>query len=242
MIFFNDGGTMMLKAMFFLGTLFLACNSYAEDPITLNTQKDKVNYAIGVNLVNNLKQQGVEVDQNLVMKGMRDAFGGGELLLSDDELRKSISQYMKTVRQKQGLAAKTRMTAAEENKKTGEAFLTENKKKAGIVTTPSGLQYRIIKEGTGLKPTGGDTVECNYRGTLINGKEFDSSSRLGKPGVFKVKDGVVPGWSEALRLMPVGSKWQLFIPHTLGYGERGRGKDVGPNETLIIEVELVGIK
>ncbi len=131
--------------------------------------------------------------------------------------------------------------AAETNKKEGEAFLAANKTKPGVVTTPSGLQYKILKEGTGPKPTAADKVVCNYKGTLINGTEFDSSYKRGQPATFPVGQ-VIKGWTEALQLMPVGSKWQLFIPADLAYGERGAGNDIGPDSTLIFEVELLSIE
>ncbi|RQW76849.1 MAG: FKBP-type peptidyl-prolyl cis-trans isomerase [Geobacter sp.] len=233
---------MFLIFMIVLGVVLQAAQVVAVEPQALKSQKDQVNYAIGVNLANNLKQQVVQIDQDLLIKGMKDAFAGGELLLTDDELRKSISHYQKAVRQKQGLAAKARMTAAEENRKAGDAFLAENRKKEGVVTLPSGLQYRILKAGDGKRPSGSDSVECNYRATLVNGTEIDSTLRTGKPATFKVNDGAFQGRSEALRLMSVGSKWQIFIPPQLAFGERGRGKDIGPNETLIYEVELLAIK
>jgi FKBP-type peptidyl-prolyl cis-trans isomerase FklB len=131
--------------------------------------------------------------------------------------------------------------AAEDNKKAGESFLAENKKKEGVVTLPSGLQYKVLKAGDGKKPTDTDTVECNYRGTHIDGTEFDSSYRTGQPATFKVA-GVIPGWREALKLMPVGSKWQIFVPSQLAYGTRGKPGSVGPNAALIFEVELLAIK
>jgi FKBP-type peptidyl-prolyl cis-trans isomerase FklB len=131
--------------------------------------------------------------------------------------------------------------AADKNKAEGEAFLAANKSKEGIVTLPSGLQYKILTEGKGPKPTAADTVVCNYRGTLINGTEFDSSYKRGEPATFPV-GGVIKGWTEALQLMPVGSKWQLFIPSGMAYGERGAGADIGPNATLIFEVELISIQ
>jgi FKBP-type peptidyl-prolyl cis-trans isomerase FklB len=134
-----------------------------------------------------------------------------------------------------------RSEESDANKKTGEEFLAANKSKDGVVALPSGLQYKILTAGTGAKPTASDSVECNYRGTLINGTEFDSSSKHGGPATFPVS-GVIKGWTEALQLMPVGSKWQLFVPSDLAYGERGAGGDIGPNETLIFEVELLSIK
>jgi FKBP-type peptidyl-prolyl cis-trans isomerase FklB len=131
--------------------------------------------------------------------------------------------------------------AGDANKKEGEAFLADNKSKEGVVALPSGLQYKVLKEGNGPKPTATDSVVCNYRGTLINGTEFDSSTKHGGPATFPV-NGVIKGWTEALQLMPVGSKWQLFVPSDLAYAERGAGADIGPNATLIFEVELVSIQ
>jgi len=209
----------------------------AESSI-LKTNRDKANYAIGVNVARNLRQQGIEIDLDLVMKGIKDGFSGGRLLMSDEDLRKTISLYQAEVRRQ---LAKKRAMETEANKKEGEEFLAENKKKDGVVTLPSGLQYRIIKAGDGKMPTDADTVECRYRGTLIDGTEFDSSERTGKPATFKVA-GVIPGWKEDLKLMPVGSTWQLFIPSQLAYAERGARGSIGPNATLIFEVELLAIK
>jgi FKBP-type peptidyl-prolyl cis-trans isomerase len=223
--------------MVVLGAALFAVAAHAGEQPELKTDKDKVNYSIGVNIIGNIKQQGVEIDLDLVMKGMKDANSGGKLLLSDEEIRTGVDKYQTAVRQK-----RSQMTAkaAEENKKEGEAFLAENKKKDGIVTLPSGLQYKVLKAGDGKKPLDTDTVEVNYRGTLVNGTEFDSSYRAGRPATFKV-GGVIPGWTEALKLMPVGSKWQLVIPSQLAYGDRGSGR-IGPNATLIFEVELLAIK
>jgi FKBP-type peptidyl-prolyl cis-trans isomerase FklB len=209
-----------------------------EDALVLKTQKDRVNYAIGVNLIGNLKKQGVDINLNLVMKGMQDAFSGDKLLMSDIELRKAVVQYQTEVRRMQ---TNVKTMTAEENRQAGEAFLDENRSKDGVVTLPSGVQYRIVKPGDGKRPLDTDTVECHYRGTLINGNEFDSSYRTGHPAIFKV-NGVISGWREALKLMPVGSVWQIFIPSPLAYGERGTSGLIGPNDTLVFEVELLAIK
>lgn len=221
-----------------LGLGFLAAQASAEEAPVLKTQKDKMSYSIGAEAGRNFKRLGVEVDTDLLVKGLRDALSGEKLLMTDEELRAAMTAYQAEVRQKQAQAARL---AAENNKKAGDAFLAENTTKEGIVTLPSGLQYKILKAGDGKRPTEADRVECNYRGTLISGTEFDSSYRRGQPATFKVS-GVIPGWREALKLMPVGSKWQLFIPPQLAYGERGTGRDIGPNATLIFEVELLAIK
>ena len=206
----------------------------------LKTEKEKVSYAIGMNIGANFKRQGIDVDPALFMQGIKDATSGGKMLLTEDEERAVLTQYQGELRARMQEEAKQ---AAETNKKAGEAFLAANKSKEGVVTLPSGLQYKILKEGTGPKPTASDTVECNYRGTLINGTEFDSTAKHGgQPAKFPV-NGVIKGWTEALQLMPVGSKWQLFIPSDLAYGERGTpGGEIGPNSTLIFEVELLGIE
>ena len=204
----------------------------------LKTEKDKVSYAIGMNVGENFKRQGVEVDPAIFVQGMKDAAAGGKTLLTDDEARAVLMQYQSELRTKMEQKQKE---AAENNQKEGESFLAANKGKEGVVTLPSGLQYKILKTGTGPKPAATDSVVCNYRGTLINGTEFDSSYKRGQPATFPVS-GVIKGWTEALQLMPVGSKWQLFIPPDLAYGTRGAGADIGPNSTLIFEVELLSIQ
>lgn len=204
----------------------------------LETQKDRVSYAIGVNMIGNLKTQGIDYDLDLLIRGMKDAAAGDKMLMSEGELQKSTVVYFNDLKRKQ---AEVRATTAAANKKEGEAFLAENKTKEGVVTLPSGLQYRIIRAGDGEVPTDADTIECHYRGTLINGTEFGNSHYTGNPATFKLAS-VIPGWREALKLMPVGSTWQLFIPSQLGYGERGSSGPIGPNATLIYEVELLAIK
>jgi FKBP-type peptidyl-prolyl cis-trans isomerase len=229
-----------VNLMVSLGILLLAAQVSAGEPPALTTQKDKVNYAIGVSLINNFRQQGVEIDLDLVQQGMKDAYAGGALLLNDAELSRSIREYQTAVRQKQGSTAKLNVALA--NKKVGEAFLADNRKKEWVVSLPSGLQYKILKAGDGRKPTAADTLEYHYRGTLLNGKEVISSYKAGKPAVFKVKEDAIPGVAEALRLMRPGAKWQLFIPPQLAFGEQGQGGDIGPNTTLIYEVELLAIQ
>jgi len=216
--------------------LFTAQASAAEIK-ELKTDQDKVSYGIGVSMAKNLKSQHIEVNLDPLFQGMQDELKGGKLLMTDADLQATMGKFKQELMQKQMEAMKK---AAESNQKEGEAFLAENKKKKDVVTTPSGLQYKIIKEGKGKKPKETDTVEVNYRGTLINDTEFDSSYKRGQPATLKVKE-IIPGWREALQLMPAGSKWQLFIPAKLAYGEKGAGP-IGPNSTLIFEVELLGIK
>ena len=208
-------------------------------PLTLQTQKDKVSYAVGINLGKGIRKESVEVDPEILARGLRDGLIEAKPQMTDEEVQATLTELQKQVTARQ---QEMRQQAIEKNKKEGQAFLAANKDKAGVVTLPSGLQYKILQPGTGAKPTASDSVVCNYRGTLIDGTEFDSSYKRGQPATFPVA-GVIKGWTEALQLMPVGSKWQLFIPPDLAYGERGtNGGPIGPNETLVFEVELVSIQ
>jgi FKBP-type peptidyl-prolyl cis-trans isomerase len=204
----------------------------------LSTPKEKSSYALGMNIARGLLQQSIDVDTPSLLRGMKDTLSGSKPLLDDNEAQAALSQLQHQVQIKQQEAMQK---AAEENMTQGEAFLAANKVKQGVVALPSGLQYKIVAEGTGPKPTASDTVVCNYRGTLIDGTEFDSSYKRGQPASFAVNQ-VIRGWTEALQMMPVGSKWQLFIPPNLAYGPRGAGGVIGPNATLIFEVELLSIK
>ena len=201
------------------------------------SEKDKISYAIGMNVGRNLQRQSIEVDPAILMKGLQDTLAG-KTVMTEAEAQTALMQLQAEARKKQ--EEKMQQTG-EANQKEGEAFLAANKSKPGVVTLPSGLQYKILKEGTGPKPVATDSVACNYRGTLINGTEFDSSYKRGEATTFPV-NGVIKGWTEALQLMPVGSKWQLFISPDLADGPRGAGADIGPNATLIFEVELVSIQ
>jgi FKBP-type peptidyl-prolyl cis-trans isomerase len=213
-----------------------AAAAKSATPLTLKTSKDKFSYALGMKMGANLHKQAVPVDPAILARGLKDALAGGKTLLSDDEAQAAIMEVQNGIREKQ----KEKMQeAGAANKKDGDAFLAANKGKEGVVTLPSGLQYKVLKEGTGPKPAASDTVSCNYRGTFINGTEFDSSYKGGQAVSFPVS-GVIKGWTEALQLMPVGSKWQLYIPSDLAYGESGR-PGIEPNSTLIFEVELVSI-
>ena len=203
----------------------------AKSPSPFATQKEKASYALGMNIGTTLHRQGADdIDTSVLVQGLKDAMGGGKTLLTEEEERATLMQWQ----------ADLRTQIATKNKTEGEAFLAANKSKEGVVTLPSGLQYKVLTAGTGPKPTATDTVACNYRGTFVNGTEFDSSAKSGGPATFPV-NRVIKGWTEALQLMPTGSKWQLFIPSDLAYGEPGRGP-IPPNSTLIFEVELVSIQ
>jgi FKBP-type peptidyl-prolyl cis-trans isomerase FklB len=210
----------------------------APQGTALSAPKDKTSYALGMNLAENLKAQSVEIDPNMLVKGMKDVLAGGKTLMTTDEEHATLLELQNGLRKAQ---MEKLAKAGEKNKKEGEAFLAANKSKPGVVTLPSGLQYKILQTGTGAKPTAADSVSCNYRGTLIDGTEFDSSYKRGEPTTFPVS-GVIKGWTEALQLMPVGSKWQLFVPAALAYGDRATSALIGPSSTLIFEVELVSIQ
>ncbi len=217
-----------------LGTILLSCQVYAEEPLSLKSQKDKLSYIIGIDFGRNLKNQTVELDPQIIARGIRDAFSGSKALLSDEEIRETMSNFQKEMMAKQ-------QAIAEKNKKQGEAFLDEDKKKNGIVVLPSGLQYKVMKPGAGRKPKASDRVTVHYRGALIDGREFYNSYLLGQAETLSLKE-VIPGLAEALSLMQEGSKWLLFIPPNLGYGDRGAGSQIGPNAALIFEVELISIQ
>jgi FKBP-type peptidyl-prolyl cis-trans isomerase FklB len=204
----------------------------------LTTQKDKFSYALGMNLGASLRKQSVPVDPAILARGLKDALAGGKTALTEDQARATLTEVQTELRKKQ---QEQMQAEGEASKKQGADFLTANKAKEGVVTLPSGLQYKVLTQGTGPKPTATDSVVCNYRGTLINGTEFDSSYKRGEPATFPV-NGVIKGWTEALQLMPVGSKWQLFVPSDLAYGERSPAPEIGPNSTLIFEVELLSIQ
>jgi FKBP-type peptidyl-prolyl cis-trans isomerase FklB len=225
---------MRFKLIVVLGILFLAGLLNAQENLVLKTQKDKVSYIIGMDIGNNLKKQSIDIDPNILAKGLKDAFTGMKSLLTQKEIQETMAAFQKEMMVKKEEVAK-------QNKKDGETFLAENKKKEGVKTLPSGLQYKVIKAGAGKKPQSTDTVTVHYRGTLIDGTEFDSSYKRGRTVSFPVS-GVIPGWTEGLQLMEEGAKWQLFIPPTLAYGERGTAGIIGPNATLIFEVELVSIQ
>jgi FKBP-type peptidyl-prolyl cis-trans isomerase FklB len=199
----------------------------------LKDQKDKVSYSIGMNIGLNLSRQKVDINPDVLLAGIKDAIAG-KPQLTQDQVKDVMTQFEKDMEQKQ-------KDAGEKNKTEGAKFLEENKKKEGVKTTASGLEYKVIKEGTGPQPKATDMVTVNYRGTLIDGTEFDSSYKRGQPATFPL-NGVIKGWTEGLQLMKQGGKYQFFVPSNLAYGERAVGPDIAPNATLIFEVELLDVK
>ena len=229
-----------MRSRIFLSALLiiLAMVTLAFGEDELKNKEDKLSYALGLNIGNSFKQQSIEIKPDIFLKGIMDAFAGGKQLLSDDEVRETMVVLNKELAEKKAEAMKK---LAEKNKEDAVTFFAENKKKEGVKTLAGGLQYKIITEGKGKSPKATDTVTVHYRGTLIDGKEFDSSYRRGEPATFPV-NGVISGWTEALQLMKAGSKWQLFLPSNLAYGEKGAGNLIGPNAALIFEVELISVK
>lgn len=225
--------------------VFIACGKSASESAAnplkgedLDNQKKKVSYAIGLDIGKNFKERAMDLDMDILIKGLRDAQGGAKPLLSDEEIQKVMTQFQQDMMKAE---QEKRTGQAQVNKTKEEAFLKENAKKPGIKVTASGLQYMVITEGTGPQPKATDTVKVHYRGTLLDGSEFDSSYKRNQPAVFPL-NGVIKGWTEALQLMKVGSKWQIFLPAGLAYGENGAGQVIGPNATLIFDVELLGIE
>ena len=206
--------------------------------LKLDTSKNRISYTIGVNIGQDFKSQNMDVDPDLLLMGLKDTLSGKELQLTEEEMVQEIQNFQQEMQAK--MAAEMEVKAAE-NKASGEAFLAENAKQEGVVVTESGLQYKIIEPGQGDSPGPADVATVHYRGTLIDGTQFDSSYDRGQPASFPV-GGVIPGWSEALQLMKPGAKWQLVIPAELAYGERGAGQDIGPNSTLLFDVELISVE
>ena len=209
----------------------------AGEPVTFETEMDKISYAIGTRAGQSFKRQELEINLEMLLRGIEDEMAGRELALSVEEMKKAMTDHRKRVAQKR--KEKFEKEAAE-NLVKSSAFLEENKTKPGVQVLPSGLQYKVLKDGTGRTPTVTDRVKVNYRGTLVDGTEFDSSYKRGKPYEPEVT-GVIPGWTEALQLMKEGAKWQLFIPSELAYGDKPRGRTIPPNAALIFEIELLEI-
>ncbi len=228
---------MRYSVMAFLCTVVLAFGCTSEKGPRLKDENDRVNYSLGHQIGGDFKQQGVEIRPELVVKGIQDALSGAEPLMTREEMDKTLMELKKKIVTAQREELRH---AAEENLAKGKEFLAENAKKEGVKTLPSGLQYKIIQEGSGASPKATDTVTVHYRGTLIDGTEFDSSYSRGKPATFRV-DRVIRGWTEALQMMKEGAKWELFIPPELAYGDRGAGPRIGPSSTLVFEVELLSV-
>jgi FKBP-type peptidyl-prolyl cis-trans isomerase FklB len=228
----------MNRLIICLASVLIATIGLAQDKHELKDQKEKASYAIGLELGNSLKRGKMEVNTDKLLMGLKDGISGAKPLLTEEQVKETMTAVQKDMMEKQAAAQKELGT---KNTAEGEKFLAENKKKEGVKTTASGLQYKVLKEGTGASPKETDTVITNYKGTLLDGTEFDSSYKRNEPATFPV-NRVIKGWTEALQLMKPGSKYQLFIPSALAYGERGAGKDIGPNAALIFEVELISIK
>ncbi len=214
-----------------------SCFAQKDGKIELKTRIDSISYMLGTNIGKSLRMQKIDIALPVFSAAIKSAQNDEAPLMTEEQMQTLYMSFQAEMQTKQ---AETQKVEGEKNAKEGEKFLAENKSKPGVVTLPSGLQYKILKEGTGPKPAATDKVRVHYSGTLISGKEFDSSYKRGEPAEFPVT-GVIKGWVEALQLMPVGSKWMLYIPWDLAYGDGGAGGDIGPKSTLIFEVELLEI-
>jgi len=217
-------------------SLFVLPSALRADD-ALQSNQDKVSYSMGVDMGRNLQKQGIDVNPDILVQGLKDGISGGTLKMTDEQMQTTMQAFIQSMHAKMEAKEKA---AGSDNKAKGEAFLEANKKKDGWQTTPNGLQYKVVTTGTGPKPTATDTVVTQYRGTTIDGTEFDSSYKRNEPAEFPVS-AVIPGWTEALQMMPVGSKWQLAIPSNLAYGENAPPQ-IGPNSVLLFDIELVAIK
>jgi FKBP-type peptidyl-prolyl cis-trans isomerase FklB len=231
---------MVMKMKLVAAALSLAMSTAiaATDTPALQTDMDKLSYSIGSDLGKNFKRQGIDINPTVMAKGIQDGMSGGALLLTEQQMKDVLNKFQKDLMAKRTADFNKK---AEDNKAKGEAFLTENKTKTGIVALPDGLQYKIVKAGTGEKPGKEDTVTVEYTGRLISGEVFDSTEKTGKPATFKLSQ-VIPGWIEALQLMPAGSTWEVYVPSNLAYGQRSVGGPIGPNETLIFNIHLISVK
>jgi FKBP-type peptidyl-prolyl cis-trans isomerase len=223
---------------FALAALVLSAGSaWSEDAAPLKTDKERLSYSIGASIGRNLSKDATDVDLNVLIEGLKASLAGQKLKMTEKEIRLLMSDYEKQLRKQTN---EKRQKAQIENREKGETFLTEFKKKPGVQETPGGVLYQVVKAGDGRKPIETDTVQVNYRGSLINGTEFDATEP-GHPAELKVM-ALISGWKQALTMMNAGAKWHIVIPSHLAYGERGAGSDIGPNEALVFDVELVGIK
>lgn len=229
---------MKMKQVVIAMGLALSTTMVAADTLSLSTDTDKLSYSIGSDLGKNFKKQDININPTAMAKGIQDGMSGGPLLLTEQQMKDVLTKFQKDLMAKRSADFNKK---ADENKTKGDSFLEQNKSKEGVVVLPSGLQYKIIKSGTGAKPTKEDTVTVEYTGRLINGEVFDSTDKTGKPATFKLSQ-VIPGWTEALQLMPAGSTWEIYVPSNLAYGARSVGGAIGPNETLIFNVHLLSVK
>jgi FKBP-type peptidyl-prolyl cis-trans isomerase len=227
----------MQKGLWILMAIIIGTGAVAAQR-KLTSDLEKTSYSIGVDIGKSFKMQGATIDADLLAQGIKDALAGGALAMSDSSMEACVMEFQQALASRQSERA---AMASSENRKAGEAFLAENKKKAGIVSLPSGLQYRIVQEGTGAKPKATDQVTVHYKGTLISGKKFDSSYDRNEPATFRLNQ-VIKGWTEGVQLMKLGSKFEFFIPSDLAYGDRQMGPDIPPGSLLIFEVELIDIK
>lgn len=227
-----------MKIVVFTALTLLSASVLAADAGKLKTEKQKTSYALGRQVGEDVKRNNVDLDPDVFTQAIRESLKGQKSKMTDDEMKTTLQTFQQKMRDKQMAMVQE---LSNKNKKEGEAYLEANKKKSDVKTTPSGLQYRVIKEGKGKKPGPDDVVVAHYVGTHVNGKEFDSSVKRGEPATFAVS-GVIKGWQEALQMMPEGSKWEIVVPAALGYGERGAGGAIGPNETLVFNVELLQVK
>ncbi len=218
--------------------VLVACQSNTQDKVTLKTQRDTVSYGIGTDIGKNLKVQQIEVNAQALAKGIADAITGGTMMLTDQQIQECMTRFQRELMAK---AEEKSKVLGEKNKKESETFLTANKSKEDVKTTPSGLQYKVEKMGDGVKPKPEQNVTVHYKGSLIDGTEFDNTYKRGEPTSFQL-NGFIKGWTEGLQLMPVGSKFTFYIPAELGWGVAGAGNAVPPNAALIFEVELLSVK
>lgn len=247
---------LLISGLFVAGS----CNSSKESQDSgelknaldsMETQMDSISYVLGQNMYQNFQQNDIDVNGKLIAKGLLDAYNGNDSFFSKERSQSLMNQFQQQMMEKQrqqqqqsgeeGQSQEQQQQKAQENLKKSQQFLEENKAKSGVKTTESGLQYKVLEEGSGASPALSDTVVVHYKGTLIDGTEFDNSRKRGQPAEFQLS-GVIQGWQEGLQLMKEGAKYKLFIPPELGYGQRGAGQNIGPNEALIFDVELIEVK
>jgi FKBP-type peptidyl-prolyl cis-trans isomerase FklB len=226
-----------LIAIIIISVFSLAVEAQAQDKAPLKEKKEKFGYSLGMDIAQGMKDLSIEIDADMVAKGIKDTYAG-KPQLTDDEMRTILTDMTREVQNKQREKMKI---LGEKNKKEGEAFLKKNAQESGVVTLPSGIQYKVMKEGSGKTPKASDTVIVHYKGELLAGTEFDSSYKRNQPAEFAVNN-VIPGWNEVLQKMKAGSRWLIFIPPNLAYGERGNGPIIGPNAVLIFDIELLAVK